>query len=98
MLAGNSPIAIASYNDDLAIALLSAARDLDIAVPAAAAIVGADHTVQGQFWKSALTTIDTDFTALVEENLSENLREQLGLPRRRDLARPRFRVIHGETA
>ena len=58
-------VGVACYNDDVALALLSAARVLKINVPERLSIIGVDNTPVGQLWAPRLTTIDTDLPGLV---------------------------------
>lgn len=71
-----TPAGVACYNDDVAIALLAAARELGAVVPDQVALVGVDHTPVGQLWSPPLTTVDTDLPGLVAA-LTQDLRERL---------------------
>ena len=65
ILEGGQPAGVASYNDDVSLAILAAARELQIDVPTMLAVVGVDHTPVGQLWSPPLTTIDTDLRGMV---------------------------------
>jgi Transcriptional regulators len=63
---------ILCYNDDVALSLLAAARDLKVEVPGAFSVVGVDNTFAGQLWSPRLTTIDSDtksFAAYISSQL-----------------------------
>jgi DNA-binding LacI/PurR family transcriptional regulator len=93
------PAGVACYNDDVAIALLAAARELGAVVPAELAVVGVDRTAIGQLWSPRLTTVDTDFRSLVEA-LTADLRVRLGTMPAQDAPpiRTHFTIVDGETA
>ncbi|MWB98407.1 LacI family DNA-binding transcriptional regulator [Agromyces seonyuensis] len=57
---------VACYNDEVAIALLAAAREIDWAVPDDLAIIGMDHLLLGQLTSPPLTTIEYDQTTVAE--------------------------------
>jgi DNA-binding LacI/PurR family transcriptional regulator len=54
------------YNDDVAIALVAAARELEIPVPGEISVAGVDNTPLGQLIRPRLTTIDMNFDALID--------------------------------
>jgi DNA-binding LacI/PurR family transcriptional regulator len=56
---------ICCYNDEVAVAVLGAAADLNLSVPGQVALVGADRTHVGQLISPRLTTIDIDLPALM---------------------------------
>lgn len=56
-------VAIACYNDDVATALLAAARRRDLRVPEDVALIGMDHTPLSQVTVPPLTTLAYDVTA-----------------------------------
>lgn len=76
IIAEGTPVGVACYNDDVALTLLAAARELKIDVPSEISVVGVDFTPVGQLWSPRLTTIDTDLRGLVA-TLSEELRARL---------------------
>ena len=55
----------ACYNDDVALAILAAARELNASVPEQVAVVGLDYTIAGRLWSPRLTSIRVDIVALV---------------------------------
>ena len=57
---------IACYNDDVALALMSAALQSGWKVPADLALIGADNTPVGRLAIPRLTTIDMDFQAAAQ--------------------------------
>ncbi len=77
VLEGDGPAGIACYNDDVALALLAAARELDVAIPDQVALVGVDHVPVGQLWSPRLTTVDVDLRGMVSAIAAE-LRALLG--------------------
>jgi DNA-binding LacI/PurR family transcriptional regulator len=66
-----SPVGICCYNDDVAIALLAAARKLGLAVPDRVALVGVDHTALGQLVDPPLTSVAVDMSAIVRGMLGD---------------------------
>ena len=96
MLDGDTRVGVACYNDDVALALLSAARRMGVVVPDRLSIVGVDHTPVAQLWSPRLTTIDTDLRGLVAEYSSE-LRIRLSGGEHMAPAPHRFTVVEGET-
>ncbi len=60
------PVGVAGYNDIAALTVLSAARELDVAVPGQVSVVGVDRTDIGQLWKPRLTTVDVDIRVLMD--------------------------------
>ncbi|MCK2022697.1 LacI family transcriptional regulator [Microbacterium sp. kSW2-24] len=93
------PAGVACYNDDVALALLAAARELGVSVPKDISIVGVDYTPLGQLWAPTLTTIDTDLRGLVT-SLAEDLRSRLSGADADAAAVPHlhFRVVRGQSA
>lgn len=59
------PLGICCYNDDVAIAILAAARALGLDVPRQVAVVGVDHTEIGQLVEPPLTSISIDMPAIL---------------------------------
>jgi DNA-binding LacI/PurR family transcriptional regulator len=64
-LADGGPLGIACYNDDVAIALLAAAREVGVAVPKSLAVIGVDHTDVGQLISPRLSTVRIDQKSLI---------------------------------
>lgn len=62
---------ICCYNDDVAIALLAAARELGLDVPGRVALVGVDRTAIGQLVDPPLTSIAVDMGAIVRGMLGD---------------------------
>ena len=69
--AGDVPVGICCYNDEVAIAAIAAARELGRAVPDQVAVVGADHTSIGQLVTPRLTTVRIDFAATLDALVSD---------------------------
>lgn len=59
------PIGVCCYNDDVAIAVLAAARDLGLTVPGDVAVVGVDHTEIGALVEPPLTSIAIDLPGMM---------------------------------
>jgi DNA-binding LacI/PurR family transcriptional regulator len=59
------PVGIACYNDEVAIALVFAAKGLALAVPGDVAVVGVERTNVGQLVSPRLTTVAADVPAAV---------------------------------
>lgn len=99
ILAAHPTAGIACYNDDVALTLLAAARELHVPVPGQVGVVGVDFTPIGQLWSPRLTTIDTDLRGLVSA-LSEELRERLAGKPVDAPARPHlhFRLVPGDSS
>lgn len=76
-LVGERPVGIACYNDDVAIAVLSAARDAGWAVPDSVAVVGVDATAVGQLVSPRLSTVTIHLERSIA-GLLQDLREGLG--------------------
>jgi DNA-binding LacI/PurR family transcriptional regulator len=56
---------VACYSDDVALAVLAASRELNVAVPGRLAVVGMDNTTAGQLWSPRLTSVRVDLIGLV---------------------------------
>lgn len=63
---GELPQAIAAYNDEYAIAIISALRSEGVIVPDDVAVMGLDDIPLGRTFTPALTTITVDFTLFAE--------------------------------
>ncbi len=70
-LFAEGPTGFACYNDDVALAVLAAARDDARAVPADVSVVGVDATELGQLWSPRLTTIDVDIRIFVDAAIDQ---------------------------
>jgi DNA-binding LacI/PurR family transcriptional regulator len=64
--AGPDSLGICCYNDDVAIAVLAAARALGLAVPHDLAVVGVDRTAVGQLISPRLSTVFVDQPLLMD--------------------------------
>lgn len=58
-------LGVCCYNDEVAIAILAAARELGLEVPSRIAVVGADHTAIGQLVNPPLTSISVNMPAIL---------------------------------
>lgn len=74
-----TPVGVACYNDDVAIAVLAAARELGLHVPDDIGVVGADHTELGQLWVPRLTTVQVEMDLVVSFAIDQLLSD-LGAP------------------
>ncbi|MFK0402022.1 LacI family DNA-binding transcriptional regulator [Microbacterium sp. NPDC090225] len=93
-----TPAGVACYNDDVALTLLAAARDMNVTVPQTLAVVGVDNSPVGQMWSPRLTTVDTDLIGMVDD-IAEELRDLLGGSELVDRsARTGFTLVRGESA
>ncbi|WIM15602.1 LacI family DNA-binding transcriptional regulator [Microbacterium sp. zg-B96] len=98
VLSGPTPAGIAAYNDDVALAMLAAARELSVAVPKTIAVVGVDNSPVGQMWSPRLTTVDTDLVGMVDA-IAIELRILLGESElEMPTTRTHFSLVRGETA
>ena len=52
--------AFACYDDDVALAALSALSDLSVRVPDDIAVIGFDEGTHGRYWRPSLTTVRID--------------------------------------
>lgn len=59
------PIGVCCYNDDVAIAVVAAARDLGLGVPRDVAVVGVDNTEIGALITPPLTSVAIDLPAMM---------------------------------
>ena len=91
------PTAVACYNDDVALTLLSAAQHLGIAVPATLALIGVDNSALGSVTHPRLTTIGYDANAIAAM-LSSRVLSTVGLNAESSPESPRFDVIEGGTS
>jgi DNA-binding LacI/PurR family transcriptional regulator len=89
--------AIACYNDDVALTLLSAARHLEIAVPADLALIGVDNTALGRAAFPRLTTIGYD-TDEIARMLTHRVLSTVGVSVPSPPAPPRLEIIQGGTS
>jgi DNA-binding LacI/PurR family transcriptional regulator len=64
-------LGVCCYNDDVAIAVLSAARDLGLSVPDRIAVVGVDRTAVGQLVDPPLSSISIDLPGMLTVLLGE---------------------------
>lgn len=65
------PLGVCCYNDDVAIAILAAARELGLSVPDQIAVVGVDFTAVGQLVDPPITSVAIDYEAAITFMLSE---------------------------
>jgi len=63
--AAGQPLGVCCYNDDVAIAIIAAARELNLAVPADIAVIGVDYTQVGQLIRPRLTTVEIDLPKIM---------------------------------
>ena len=65
------PVGVAAYNDQVALAALSAAARLDLDVPGQVSVVGVDRIDVGQLWTPRLTTVDVDMRSFMDATVAE---------------------------
>ena len=90
-------MAIACYNDDVALTLLFAGQHLGIAVPEALALIGVDDSALGRATFPRLTTIGYDATAIARM-LSRRVLSTVGMDTPTPAIDPRFEIIQGGTS
>ncbi len=90
-------IAIACYNDDVAMTMMAAARVLELDVPGDVAIIGMDHTALSRVTVPRLTTIEYDLARAASEGTAQLL-DSLGAgrPVTRNVGTA-LRLVPGET-
>lgn len=64
--AGPVPLGICAYNDDVAIAVVAASRELGLRVPEDVAVIGVDKTAVGQLVSPRLSTVAIDQPLLMD--------------------------------
>ena len=64
-ITGSEPIAVCAYNDDVAIAIIAAARRLGLDVPSHVGVLGVDHTRIGQLVSPRLATVQIDLPRMI---------------------------------
>ncbi|MDX3179660.1 LacI family DNA-binding transcriptional regulator [Streptomyces sp. ME02-7008A-1] len=74
---GRAPLAVACYNDYVALAVMAAVRELGLSVPGDIVVVGVDDVEVGQLWSPRLTTVRIDLRQVIGRIVAE-LREALG--------------------
>jgi len=89
-------VAIACFNDDVAFAVLYAARERDWAVPGDVAVLGMGGTPPSRLTRPALTTLDYDAAAVASAELEEILAAMDSRPRG-PAPQLELRLIEGET-
>ena len=89
--------AIACYNDDVALTLLSAGQHLGIAVPAGLALVGVDNTALGRAAFPRLSTIGYEADAIARM-LTHRVLSTVGMAVPAPPASPRYEIIQGGTS
>lgn len=62
---GGQALAVCCYNDDVAIAMVAAARELGLAIPTDVSIIGVDRTQVGQLIVPRLSSIEVDFPRIL---------------------------------
>jgi len=94
----SGPIAIACYNDDVALAMIFAARTRGRQIPADVALIGMDHTPLSRVALPPLTTIEYDLHAAAEYGTAGLLRSLgAGVPTL-TVSPAELTLIDGETA
>jgi len=69
--AGDGPIGICCYNDDVAIAVIAALRRVGKIIPDDVSVIGVDRTDVGQLVSPRLTTVAIDMPSLMESFVAE---------------------------
>ncbi|WP_279630837.1 LacI family DNA-binding transcriptional regulator [Rathayibacter sp. VKM Ac-2805] len=63
---GDDAVAVCAYNDDVAIAVIAAARRLELPVPSRVGVIGVDHTMLGQLVAPRLTSVHIDLPRIID--------------------------------
>ena len=97
-LLSSPPIGFACYNDDVALAVLAAARESGKSVPSDVSVIGVDATEVGQLWSPRLTSVDVDIRVFMDAAVDE-LRSLLAgeAPRAAAPSEAVVRLIDGES-
>jgi DNA-binding LacI/PurR family transcriptional regulator len=74
---GHGPVGFACYNDEVAMAILAAARELQLEVPGEIAVVGVDGTKLGQLWSPRLTSVRIE-VEIIADRLALMLQKATG--------------------
>jgi DNA-binding LacI/PurR family transcriptional regulator len=98
ILEHDRPVALACYDDDAAVAMLAAARDLGADVPRVVAVIGVNASPAGQFWSPRLTTITVDIRHYFAD-ITAQLSARLGWTWRpgEELSHAFAAIVEGET-
>lgn len=70
-VSNDDAVGVCAYNDDVAIAVIAAARRLGLAIPAQIGVVGVDHTRLGQLVAPRLTTVHIDIPLMIDTFLRQ---------------------------
>jgi DNA-binding LacI/PurR family transcriptional regulator len=92
----SAPVAVACYNDEVALTLLACAARLAWRTPADVALVGVDHTPLGQAMTPRLTSVAYD-PAQIGRRLAQTALATAGRAGNASPSRPSFELIPGET-
>jgi DNA-binding LacI/PurR family transcriptional regulator len=93
------PFSAGCYNDDVAMAVLAAAQQLELTVPDQLTIVGMDRTELGQLTRPRLTTVQLRFDVLIDLVVAEMRAAWQGAQPPPTLSPEQIiRVVPGETA
>lgn len=68
---GDVPVVVCAYNDNVAIAVMAAARRLGRSIPDEVGVIGVDHTAIGQLVTPRLTTVHVELPKLIDLLLSQ---------------------------
>lgn len=90
-------VGVACYNDDVALALLAASRQLGVSVPDQLAVVGMDYSVAGQLWSPRLTSIKVDTEELVRTLTDEMVARIAGNDQGWNTSGPLYQLMPGGT-
>lgn len=92
------PLGVAAYNDDVALAVLSAASASGRKVPAEVGVIGVDNTVVAMIAYPSITTIDMDLSFSGHEIVQALLDDSQELPADAlGIVRERLSIIQGES-
>lgn len=100
--AGPGPLGICAYNDDVAIAVVAASRELGLRIPEDVAVIGVDRTAVGQLVSPRLSTVAIDqpllMDALVQDLATLSTRRADAVAQRNEFDLRRvLELVRGET-
>jgi DNA-binding LacI/PurR family transcriptional regulator len=93
------PLGVAAFNDEVAMALVSAAARLGVAVPGELAVVGVERSSVGQLVSPRLTTVSVDVPASLR-HIRQSIASTYSGPTHPETATPFadvFTILDGET-
>jgi DNA-binding LacI/PurR family transcriptional regulator len=94
----DEPLAVACYNDAVAMAVLAAARELGLQVPEQISVMGVDATAEGQLITPRLTTLTIDNRPVMDRIAADLASLHKGMePEAHQFSGSPFTLVPGET-